>query len=62
MNDEPLYCSHCGAEDFGCDCEMPATAVDYGPYCESCGVVPAPGKECKFMKRGGRNKPCESEV
>jgi hypothetical protein len=55
MSDEPLYCSACGQEY--CDCEPNVV----GPYCETCGVVPAPGKECHFHKKDGRSEPCESK-
>ena len=32
MSDEPLYCTHCGAEDYHCDCRKDR---DGGVYCES---------------------------
>ena len=57
--EEPIYCSQCGAEDFGCDCP---DAQAPGPYCDVCGVIPAKGGECMFMKRGGRRDGCEAEV
>jgi hypothetical protein len=40
---EPLYCTHCGAEDFCCECSQDQLA---GPYCEICGVIPVTGTEC----------------
>jgi hypothetical protein len=51
--DEPLYCAACGREY--CDCDQGAE----GPYCQACGVVPAPGMECKFYKEDGREEPCQ---
>jgi hypothetical protein len=55
VSDEPLYCSTCGQEC--CDHDLDAV----GPYCETCGVIPASGKECYFHKQGGRPEPCESQ-
>ena len=57
MSDEPLYCQVCGAEDWSCG-HGPETT---GPYCETCGVIPASGKACMFHTRGGRAEPCEPE-
>jgi len=40
MADEPLYCSFCGAEDFGCDCEYPSEDGEREvKYCEVCGSL-----------------------
>lgn len=55
MSDEPLYCPACGREHCGCSDE----AREAGRYCEACGVIPAPGKECRFYKEGGQEG-CES--
>lgn len=52
MSDEPLYCPTCGKES--CNCGPEAE----GPYCHTCGVIPAPGMECQFYKKGGRPQPC----
>lgn len=60
MSDEPLYCTVCGAEDGDCEHDPWAEGFEPGPYCESCGVIPWPGKGCKFHERGGRNEPCEA--
>lgn len=59
MSDEPLYCPACGREwgVEGCDCGSDAE----GPYCHVCGVVPAPGMECKFYRDGGRDDGCVGE-
>lgn len=54
MSDEPIYCEKCGAEE--CECDFGAE----GPYCMACGVVPAPGRECKFYKTGGNETGCEA--
>jgi hypothetical protein len=60
MNEEPLYCTVCGAE--GGDCEYDPWSPDFVPgrYCETCGVIPAPDKACQFHQEGGRPQPCES--
>jgi hypothetical protein len=54
VSDEPLYCAACGREDCACDQDAD------GLYCQACGVIPAPGKECKFYKEGGLEKRCET--
>jgi len=50
-----MSCEVCGAEDWACSHEIGCA----GPYCEACGVVPAPGKACMYFTRGGRAEPCE---
>lgn len=36
---EPLYCTHCGAEDWACSCPPPWDEdVAVGPFCELCGM------------------------
>lgn len=59
MNDEPLYCPACGIEwgPNGCDHGPDAD----GPYCHTCGVIPATGGECMFYKEGGREDGCVTE-
>lgn len=64
MSDEPLYCVHCGME-IGCGCECGASIEDETPpreyrYCDVCGVIPAPGKECSFYQRGGNKSGCSA--
>jgi hypothetical protein len=48
MAEEPLYCPRCGAEDFGCSCNL---VSDFKPvFCETCGVrLP-----CEFCERMGQ--------
>lgn len=48
MSDEPLYCTVCGAEDWNCEHAQQETV---GPYCEICGVIPAPGYDCSITKK-----------
>lgn len=53
MSDEPLFCPWCGLEiGGGCICEHDSyeTPLPHRDkrYCEFCGIIPAPGKECKF--------------
>lgn len=51
MSDEPLFCSHCGAEDFACDCDYDKPG---GLYCEVCGVIPVSReKSCHFYSQPG---------
>lgn len=52
MSDEPLYCVVCGREE--CDHDLEAE----GPYCHVCGVIPAPGWECKFYNGSKREGHC----
>lgn len=54
-DEEPLYCRVCGAEDCWCDHDF----EDVGPYCDVCGIIPAPGFECMFMKADGRRDRCK---
>ena len=59
--EEPLYCPVCGREwgvDPLCDCND----AEGGPYCHVCGVIPAPGGECKFFKAGGNETGCEVQA
>lgn len=53
MSDEPIYCSACGVEwGEGCD----HGPHDDGPYCQVCGIIPAPGLECKFYTDSDREE------
>jgi hypothetical protein len=44
--EEPLYCPLCGAEDFGCECDLegPFEKKDIR-FCETCGAE-RPGGDC----------------
>ena len=53
MGDEPLYCTVCGAEDGDCEHDPWVKGFEPGPYCEVCGVIPAPGLNCDTT-----HKPC----
>jgi hypothetical protein len=59
MSDEPLYCPHCGAEDFGCDCDPEQVPPREKRFCQVCGVIPRPGGECKFYAAGGSDRYCD---
>ena len=52
MDDEPLYCPKCGAEDFGCECDLDpeSASVDEIRFCETCGGA-APGGECDYCDK-----------
>ncbi len=53
MSDEPLYCVVCGKEDCS---EHSYESI--GPYCHTCGVIPAPGGACMFHMPGGNRRGC----
>jgi hypothetical protein len=53
-DEEPLYCRVCGAEDCWCDHSF----EDEGPYCDVCGIIPAPGFGCVYMG-GPRRDGCK---
>src|SRR5581483_1827371 len=63
MSDEPLYCPW-GGYELGCGCECEHDAYETPlplrekRYCDVCGVIPAPGMECKFYQSGGNSTGC----
>lgn len=63
MAEEPLYCPWCGGEiGIDCKCEHDSFETPLPKrekrYCEVCGVVPAPGKECKYYVANGNETGC----
>jgi hypothetical protein len=58
VSDEPLYCTTCGLEWGDCAHPLPGDAgYSPGPFCEVCGIIPAPGHQCDET-----GKPCRSEA
>lgn len=46
---EPLYCTQCGAEDFGCECEDPFSPS--GVYCDVTGALDCDCEYCRPPKK-----------